>query len=358
MNSCRIELQDCTFDEAEIDEAAAAGRLLTMEVEVTTACNFRCPYCYVPGGIPRRTMPDALFEDILAQARGLGARRIVLLGGEPMLHPRIADMVSAIHAEGMIPELFTNGIRLTEELLRRFYDCNAFLILKYNAMTPEGQNRMGGVPDADETIREAFLALTHVYREKKAAGLPPPAFGLSTVICKANYGDIEEIWRLARRHGFLPCVERMNPVSHAASNETWLNVTPAETRAMFERLAKIDREEFSLTWPVQPPLVGRRCLRNRYSCTVAPDGSVKPCVGIPLVVGNVTETPLARILRESEVIRDLRRYRETMHGPCRACPRFSGCYGCRGTAYQLTGDYLASDPLCWHNQVEGGNDPE
>ena len=350
MNSCRIELQDCTFSDAEIDDAAENGRLLTMELEVTTACNFRCPYCYVPGGIPLRTMPYALFEDVLAQARALGARRIVLLGGEPMLHPRIADMVAAIHAGGMIPELFTNGIRLDVEVLRRFYANGAFLVLKYNAMTSEGQNLMGGVPNADETIRNAFLALTQFYRETKTAGLPPPAFGLSTVISKANYGDIEEIWRLARRHGFLPCVERMNPVSHAEANASWLNVTPEETRAMFERLARIDREEFGLEWPVQPPLVGRRCLRNRYSCTVGPDGDVKPCVGIPLAVGNVSETPLAQILRGSRVIQDLRHYRETMHGPCRVCPRFSGCYGCRGTAYQLTGDYLASDPLCWRNQ--------
>ncbi|MBP5511033.1 MAG: radical SAM protein [Kiritimatiellae bacterium] len=352
MNSCRIELQDCTFSDAEIAATAEKGRLLTMEVEVTTVCNFRCPYCYVSGDIPCHTMPYALFEEILAQARKLGARRIVLLGGEPMLHPRIADMVAAIHAGGMIPELFTNGVRLTEELLRRFYDCGAFLVLKYNAMTPEGQNRMGGVPDADVTIQKAFLALTHVYREKKTEGLPPPAFGLSTIISRANYGDIEEIWRLARRHGFLPCVERMNPVSHAVANGAWLNVTQAETHAMFELLARIDREEFGLSWSVQPPLVGRRCLRNLYSCTVSPDGSVKPCVGIPLVVGNVMATPLADILRESKVIRDLRHYRETMHGPCRNCPRFSGCYGCRGSAYQLTGDYLASDPLCWNNQKE------
>lgn len=40
----------------------------------------------------------------------------------------------------------------------------------------------------------------------------------------------------------------------------------------------------------------------------------------------------------------------TIKGPCNSCDMTDGCYGCRGAAYQLTGDYLASDPLCRRRQ--------
>ncbi|MCG8430890.1 MAG: hypothetical protein MJA29_06945, partial [Candidatus Omnitrophica bacterium] len=60
--------------------------------------------------------------------------------------------------------------------------------------------------------------------------------------------------------------------------------------------------------------------------------------------------PLGDILRESEVIRDLRYFRGKIKGPCGSCEKASDCYGCRGAAYQLTGDYLGSDPLCWKNR--------
>jgi MoaA/NifB/PqqE/SkfB family radical SAM enzyme len=40
----------------------------------------------------------------------------------------------------------------------------------------------------------------------------------------------------------------------------------------------------------------------------------------------------------------------TFKGPCANCDLADGCYGCRGTAFQVTGDYLASDPLCWRNR--------
>jgi len=72
-------------------------------------------------------------------------------------------------------------------------------------------------------------------------------------------------------------------------------------------------------------------------------------VGIDKKIGNIAERPLRIILEESHVIQDLKNYRNMIKGPCRNCDKLDTCYGCRGAAYQLTGDYLASDPLCWRN---------
>ncbi|MFH0729049.1 MAG: hypothetical protein V2B19_22260 [Pseudomonadota bacterium] len=55
------------------------------------------------------------------------------------------------------------------------------------------------------------------------------------------------------------------------------------------------------------------------------------------------------ILSESRLLKDLKNYRSTIKVTCRTCDKADHCYGCRGAAYQLTSDYLASDPLCWHN---------
>ena len=74
-----------------------------------------------------------------------------------------------------------------------------------------------------------------------------------------------------------------------------------------------------------------------------------PCVGVTIPVGNIREEKLRDIIRDSEVIQDLRDYRHTIKGPCHTCEKADHCYGCRGAAYRLTGDYLASDPLCWKN---------
>jgi radical SAM protein with 4Fe4S-binding SPASM domain len=72
-------------------------------------------------------------------------------------------------------------------------------------------------------------------------------------------------------------------------------------------------------------------------------------VGITLSVGNLREKSLRDILRDSQVIRDLRNFRNTIKGACATCDQSDECYGCRGAAFQVTGDYLASDPLCWRH---------
>jgi radical SAM protein with 4Fe4S-binding SPASM domain len=76
---------------------------------------------------------------------------------------------------------------------------------------------------------------------------------------------------------------------------------------------------------------------------------VQSCVGITIPIGNVRQQRLKDILRDSEVVQDLKSFKEMIKGPCGECSKYEECYGCRGTAFQLTGDYLASDPLCWKN---------
>ena len=45
----------------------------------------------------------------------------------------------------------------------------------------------------------------------------------------------------------------------------------------------------------------------------------------------------------------LRNVRSHIKGACAQCDLLPDCYGCRGLAYHVTGDFLASDPLCWRN---------
>lgn len=81
-----MQLYNLEFTEQEIKEAVAAGRLLSMEIEFSRICNFRCSYCYVP---EKRECTDELsrdeIKDLLLQAKELGAQKIIILGGAKYL---------------------------------------------------------------------------------------------------------------------------------------------------------------------------------------------------------------------------------------------------------------------------------
>ena len=119
--------------------------------------------------------------------------------------------------------------------------------------------------------------------------------------------------------------------------------------SLFHKIASIDKKEYGNEWLPHPPWIGRSCDRHRNCCHMTIDGYIQPCTGLDIPIGNIRDADISTILTNSEVIQDLRNIRKSIKGFCKECNLQESCYGCRGQAYQLTGDYLASDPFCWKN---------
>ncbi|GGC74514.1 radical SAM protein [Thalassobacillus devorans] len=74
-------------------------------------------------------------------------------------------------------------------------------------------------------------------------------------------------------------------------------------------------------------------------------GDVYPSGLLPIKAGNVKETPLGEIYRESEVFQNLRNP-DAYKGKCGVCEFRHVCGGSRSRAYAMTGDYMESEPYC------------
>ncbi|MCI0468827.1 MAG: SPASM domain-containing protein, partial [Nitrospirae bacterium] len=95
------------------------------------------------------------------------------------------------------------------------------------------------------------------------------------------------------------------------------------------------------------------CMRHIFSCVVTSYGYVLPCPGLEIPIGNIRGQKLSDIIKDSEILADLKDHVNRIKGPCRICENTEGCCGCRGRAYNATGDYLASDPTCIKNKGMG-----
>ena len=78
---------------------------------------------------------------------------------------------------------------------------------------------------------------------------------------------------------------------------------------------------------------------------ISHQGEVFPSGFLPIGVGNVRDSRLVSLYRESELFRELRSP-ELLKGICGHCEFNRVCGGSRSRAYALTGDYLAADPWC------------
>jgi len=337
-----MQIYNLEFTEQEIREAVAHGRLLSMEIEFSRFCNFRCSYCYVE---EKTACADELsrseIKDVILQAKELGARKIIILGGEPSIYPHLIEMLHFLGKEGLEVEMFTNGSGIDAALAAVLAEERVRVALKLNSRDEKIQDQLAGKKGAFQLIHRALATL-------RAAGYPSRELflAISTVICRQNFEELPAMWSWLRKANLVPYFEVITPQANAVDN-SWLGVGSRELKELFVQLAAIDREKFGRNWEPQPPLVGNKCMRHQVSCVVTATGEIMPCVGVTIPLGNIRKEKLAHILRDSEVVNNLKNYRQMIKGECRSCDKAEECYGCRGAAYQLTGDYLASDPTCW-----------
>jgi radical SAM protein with 4Fe4S-binding SPASM domain len=339
-----MQIYNLEFTEQEIKEAVAADRLLSMEIEFSRVCNFHCSYCYVEGKVESSDeLSREEIKDVVLQAKELGARKIIILGGEPSIYPHLVEMLRFLGKEELEIEMFTNGSGIDRELAAVLAEERVRVALKLNSRDEAIQDQLAGKKGAARIINKALSTL-------QEAGYPSEELflAISTVICKQNIQELPAMWQWLREEGIEPYFEVITPQANAITN-SWLDVGSCELKELFTRLSAIDQQQFHRNWEPQPPLVGNKCMRHQVSCVVTASGNVMPCVGVTIALDNIRNTALSQILKNSEVINNLKNYRKMIKGECRNCEKAAECYGCRGAAYQLTGDYLASDPTCWRN---------
>lgn len=340
------------FRDDEIKLARENNQLLSLEIEFNSRCNLRCVYCYAGGNLFRdnELELEEMF-DAISQAKALGAKKIIYIGaGEPLLDNKLTSVISYVHKLGLDHILFTNATLINSEQANFFYKHNLVVVVKYSSLDQETFDSLTSSLGSYESMQRGLNYLFKVGYPDKEHHL-----GIEAIISNMNLKDIPDLWRWARKKNIFPYMECMTYKGSAVARHD-LYPDKHTIQCLFEKLSQIDLEEFGLYWNPYPPIAGFACRRHLYSCLVNSQGFVQPCVGIDIKVGNIREQKLSEIIKNSLVLQELSRIRDNIKGQCKECEHHLECYGCRGTAYSLTGDYLASDPTCWRIKNEASID--
>ena len=109
---------------------------LQCSLYVTDRCNLDCGYCTEYDN----TRPHPKLEDLkkwIRKIRDLGTMRIALVGGEPLVHPDIVEIVRYCRELGFATSLTTNGFLLTRERLRDLEEAGLQVMqISVDRMTP------------------------------------------------------------------------------------------------------------------------------------------------------------------------------------------------------------------------------
>ena len=121
MNSPRGKFHDALREIRGYPTLRSAKRLfdskpLQCSLYVTDQCNLDCAYCTEYDN----SKPHPSLEDLtswLTHIRDLGTVRVALVGGEPLMHPDIVEIVRRANQLGLSTSLTTNGFLLTKSLV-------------------------------------------------------------------------------------------------------------------------------------------------------------------------------------------------------------------------------------------------
>lgn len=317
--------------------ARGGSKAAVFFLELTPACNNRCPGCSNVFAQDRTTAPLSAAEwkgviDNLAPHVGW----LKLTGGEPTLHPQFQEIVAHISRLDIPFTLFTNGRWPEPESLIAFLlgipQLNGLLVSLHGPDAPAHEAFTGVGGSFAETV-------ANIRRATKAGFL----VSTSTVVTRHNANRVDDMIALAAELG----------ASHAVFNRfigpslPGIEAGPAQEKRGLRQVGKLVTERSgTLTVRLGTPLPhcflsadGNGCLAGIAFCTVDPWGNVRPCNHAPLLCGNLLEQSIEEIWQGPPMTH----WRTLVPEVCWQCGELSRCHGgCRADAL-LRG--LDRDPL-------------
>ncbi len=127
-------------------------------LDILRGCNARCRACYNTEEPRVKPLAEVMAEFAFARSqRNLDC--VTLLGGEPLLHPELLDIVRALRTHGVRVALFTNALGLDLARARDLKAAGVELVVMHIEEDQGRSDLVGTGPGPVRRLREEKLAL-------------------------------------------------------------------------------------------------------------------------------------------------------------------------------------------------------
>lgn len=332
--------------------------------ELTLACDHACRHCGSRAGGSR---PDELTTtealDVVRQLAEMGAREVVVIGGEAYLHDGFLEIVAALAAAGIRPTMTTGGLGITPELARDMKKAGVQLVsVSIDGLEP----RHDAIRARTGSWQGAFSAL----RALRDAGITTAS---NINVNRVNRGDLEALYEHLRDAGIKAWqIQITSPLGRAADRPEML-LQPWDLLDLVPRIAELKKRAFEdgirilpgnnlgYFGPEEAVIRSPRpdghdhwqgCQAGKFVMGIESDGAVKGCPSLQsasYVGGTLRERSMREIWDEApELAFARKRTVEDLWGYCRECAYAETCMGgCSFTAHAVFGR-PGNNPYCYH----------
>jgi hypothetical protein len=294
---------------AVLDDLMKTGvsDLVSVDLAITSACNFKCGHCYRPGGEwGKKATPFPVLTKVIEEAIvNLGVRYFVLTGGEPTIYTdggnckdenetwedkksyfsvvdKIIEVSKRVGANAQILT-FSDVAPITAKKAKMLADRKVALCLKRDTLDHEVANGILGVKRGSQQMLKGYDNLF-------AAGYgsnPELAVSVNQVLRKGEFntliGSVDlHLW--IKDNGMHHSVIPIHYCGEAIDEDQTLGLNPLEVKAVYDIMAAIDDLRYDQPWEVHSAFtMDKTCNRPGRGVHVRSTGDVTSCSESPLI---------------------------------------------------------------------------
>ncbi len=169
-----------------------------LELQITNKCNLKCRHCYIGNTGKHNELSVNKIRDILKEFEQMQGLRVLITGGEPLLHNEFEEINEILPHFFIRKVLFTNGILLNKEKIKRLN-------------VDEIQISIDGLENAHDSLRGkgSFRLAMRAVKLSLDYGFH---VSIATMVHPRNLNDFDEMERLFKNLGIkewavdVPCI--------------------------------------------------------------------------------------------------------------------------------------------------------
>lgn len=307
-----------------------------VSIEIIQKCVNRCIHCSSCSTEDcTATLDLDTMRRVIRGLQRLQVERVCLSGGEPFLHPNLAEMVGEIASRGMTVDIYSCGVKKGAEM------SEPLSLEELSVMRAAGLSALlFNVQSVDESIYDRITQSKGHFPLLRESISNAIACGIRTEIhfvpMRQNVSGAADVIRFAEEMG----IEQVNflklvPHGRARENAQSLMVSDGDLTMLCSRLAdlKVQGKSIRLGLPLSIQGSTPPCHAVREKLYIKFDGSVFGCEafkyisfrngdGNPVLPDNILEKDIEEIYRNSEYLKRSLRLVE-QYEACRI-----GCENC------------------------------
>ncbi len=313
-------------------------------LELTTRCNLQCEHCYIGENSTQQRAEVMSSEDwirVLLESYKIGCRNVQFIGGEPLLHENLKELVLEARNTGYeFIEIFTNGTLMTQKDWKEFLLKNGVQVA-VSVYGPSAEihdsitHRPGSFNRTMQTIE--FLSRYKI------------PLRVAMIVMRKNQDFIESTRNFLERN-------------FGIKNFKYDLVRPAGKGCGTEQVSDKLLERHQMYNPSFPHCsrstferakAGHQCF-SREVCVTA-TGDVFPCImERDIVLGNILNQSVENILGNEPAL-EIRRLNKDAIKTCKDCEYRYACFDCRPKASGNSPDkdLYAKPAECHYDPYEG-----